>query len=128
MSVTEATRLMQIQDKVIKQFPEVLTVHGKAGRSETATDPAPLEMFESVVQLKPQDEWRKVPQSRWYSSWAPDWLKSGLRRIWPEIRPMTKDELVQEMDEALQIPGQVNAWTMPIKARIDMLSTGVRTP
>ena len=128
VSVTEATRLMQIQDKVIKQFPEVLTVHGKAGRSETATDPAPLEMFESVVQLKPQDEWRKVPQSRWYSSWAPDWLKSGLRRIWPEIRPMTKDELVQEMDEALQIPGQVNAWTMPIKARIDMLSTGVRTP
>lgn len=128
VSVSEATRLMQIQDKVIKQFPEVMTVHGKAGRSETATDPAPLEMFESVVQLKPQDEWRKVPQSRWYSSWAPDWLKSGLHKIWPEDRPMTKDELVQEMDEALQIPGQVNAWTMPIKARIDMLSTGVRTP
>ena len=128
VSVSEATRLMQIQDKVIKQFPEVMTVHGKAGRSETATDPAPLEMFESVVQLKPQDEWRKVPQSRWYSSWAPDWLKSGLHKIWPEERPMTKDELVQEMDEALQIPGQVNAWTMPIKARIDMLSTGVRTP
>jgi Cu(I)/Ag(I) efflux system membrane protein CusA/SilA len=128
VSVTEATRLMQIQDKVIKQFPEVLTVHGKAGRSETATDPAPLEMFESVVQLKPQDEWRKVPQSRWYSSWAPDWMKSGLAKVWPEERPLTKDELVQEMDEALQIPGQVNAWTMPIKARIDMLSTGVRTP
>jgi Cu(I)/Ag(I) efflux system membrane protein CusA/SilA len=128
VSVTEATRLMQIQDKVIKQFPEVLTVHGKAGRSETATDPAPLEMFESVVQLKPQDEWRKVSQSRWYSNWAPDWLKSGLSKIWPEVRPLTKDELVQEMDDALQIPGQVNAWTMPIKARIDMLSTGVRTP
>lgn len=128
VSVTEATRLMQIQDKVIKQFPEVLTVHGKAGRSETATDPAPLEMFESVVQLKPQDEWRKVQQDRWYSGWAPDWLKSGLRKIWPDERPMTKDELVQEIDEALQIPGQVNAWTMPIKARIDMLSTGVRTP
>ena len=128
VSVTEATRLMQIQDKVIKQFPEVLTVHGKAGRSETATDPAPLEMFESVVQLKPQDEWRKVSQSRWYSNWAPGWLKSGLGKIWPEVRPLTKDELVQEMDDALQIPGQVNAWTMPIKARIDMLSTGVRTP
>lgn len=128
VSITEATRLMQIQDKVIKQFPEVVSVHGKAGRAETATDPAPMEMFESVVQLKPESEWRKVPQHRWYSSWAPEWMKSGLRKVWPEERPITWDELTQELDEALQIPGQVNAWTMPIKARIDMLSTGVRTP
>jgi Cu(I)/Ag(I) efflux system membrane protein CusA/SilA len=128
VSITEATRLMQIQDRTIKQFPEVLTVHGKAGRSETATDPAPLEMFETVVQLKPEKEWREVPQSRWYSGWAPGWLQKGLRWIWPDRRTITWDELVQEMDEALQIPGQVNAWTMPIKARIDMLSTGVRTP
>ena len=77
MSITEATRLMQIQDRILKQFPEVLTVHGKAGRSETATDPAPMEMFETVVQLKPEKEWRHVPNPRWYSSWAPEWTAEG---------------------------------------------------
>lgn len=128
VSITEATRLMQIQDRIIKQFPEVLTVHGKAGRADTATDPAPLEMFETVVQLKPENEWRTIAQERWYSSWTPEWLQKPLRKIWPDARPISWDELVQEMDEALQIPGLVNAWTMPIKARIDMLSTGVRTP
>lgn len=128
ISVTEATRLMQIQDRVLKQFPEVVSVHGKAGRAETATDPAPLEMFETVVQLRPEDEWRKVDRERWYSSWAPEFLKKPLRWVWPESRPITWDELITEMDEALQIPGQVNAWTMPIKARIDMLTTGIRTP
>jgi Cu(I)/Ag(I) efflux system membrane protein CusA/SilA len=128
ISITEATRLMQIQDRTLKQFPEVLTVHGKAGRAETATDPAPLEMFETVVQLKPETEWRKIQQHRWYSRWAPTWLKSGLRSIWPDQRPITFDELTSEMDKALQIPGQVNAWTMPIKARTDMLTTGIRTP
>ena len=128
MSITEATRLMQIQDRIIKQFPEVLTVHGKAGRSETATDPAPMEMFETVIQLKPPGEWRKIPQSRWYSSWTPEWVQKPLRKLWPDVRPLSWDELVTEMDAALQIPGQVNAWTMPIKTRIDMLSTGIRTP
>ncbi len=128
VSITEATRLLQIQDRILKQFPEVATVHGKAGRAETATDPAPMEMFETVVQLKPHSEWRSVTQDRWYSSWAPDWLKGGLRKLWPDARPITWDELIQEMDQALTIPGQVNAWTMPIKARIDMLNTGIRTP
>ncbi len=128
ISITEATRLMQIQDRVLKSFPEVASVHGKAGRSETATDPAPLEMFETVVQLKPEKEWRAVPKPRWYSSWAPDWAKAGLRKIWPDTRPVHWDELVSQMDEALTIPGLVNAWTMPIRARIDMLSTGIRTP
>lgn len=128
MSVTEATRVMQIQDRILKQFPEVLTVHGKAGRSETATDPAPLEMFETVVRLKPEKEWRRVPSPRWYSPWAPEWAQIVLRKIWPDVRPMTWDDLITEMDEALQIPGQVNAWTMPIKGRIDMLTTGIRTP
>lgn len=127
VSITEATRIMQIQDKILKQFPEVLTVHGKVGRSETATDPAPIEMFETVIQLKPQDQWRKVKIKRWYSDWAPEWGKHVLRKIWKEERPMRWEELVREMDEALQIPGVVNAWTMPIKARIDMLSTGIRT-
>lgn len=128
MSVTEATRVMQIQDRILKQFPEVLTVHGKAGRSETATDPAPLEMFETVVQLKPERDWRHVRDPRWYSPWAPEWMQWGLRKVWPDTRPLIWDELIMEMDEALQIPGQVNAWTMPIKGRIDMLTTGIRTP
>jgi len=128
VSISEATRLLQIQDRILKQFPEVLTVHGKAGRSETATDPAPMEMFETVVQLRPESQWRKVHQQRWYSAWAPEWAKKWLGKVWPENRPISWDELVQEMDEALQIPGQVNAWTMPIKARIDMLTTGIRTP
>ncbi len=128
ISITEATRLMQIQDRIIKQFPEVVTVHGKAGRSETSTDPAPLEMFESVITLKPEKEWRKVPHPRWYSSWTPEWTQKALRKIWPDRRSITREELITEMDEALQIPGQVNAWTMPIKGRIDMLTTGIRTP
>jgi Cu(I)/Ag(I) efflux system membrane protein CusA/SilA len=128
VSITEATRLLQLQDRLLMQFPEVLTVHGKAGRSETATDPAPMEMFETVVQLKPESEWRTVSEPRWHSRWAPDWLKKPLGQFWPEVRPLTWDELVTQMDEKLNIPGQVNAWTMPIKARIDMLSTGIRTP
>jgi len=128
MSITEASRVMQIQDRILKQFPEVLTVHGKAGRSETATDPAPLEMFETVVQLRPEKEWRRLGHRRWYSGWAPEWSKVGLRKIWPDSRPMTWDELIEQMDQALQIPGLVNAWTMPIKGRIDMLTTGIRTP
>jgi Cu(I)/Ag(I) efflux system membrane protein CusA/SilA len=128
ISITEATRILQIQDKILKQFPEVLTVHGKAGRSDTATDPAPLEMFETVVQLKPQEEWRKIKINRWYSNWAPEWLKPVLRKIWKDERPISWEELINEMDAALQLPGVVNAWTMPIKARIDMLSTGIRTP
>ncbi len=101
MSVTKAAELLQTQDKIIKSFPEVASVYGKAGRAQTATDPAPLEMFETVINLKPQDEWR-----------------SG----------MTTDKLIAEMDKALQFPGVANSWTMPIKARIDMLSTGIRTP
>ncbi len=101
MSVTKAAELMQTQDKIIKSFPEVASVYGKAGRAQTATDPAPLEMFETVINLKPESEWRPG---------------------------MTVDKLIAEMDAALQFPGVANAWTMPIKARIDMLSTGIRTP
>ena len=101
MSITKAAELMQTQNKIIKSFPEVASVYGKAGRANTATDPAPTEMFETVINLKPQSEWR-----------------AGL----------TTDKLIAELDKALQIPGVANAWTMPIKARIDMLSTGIRTP
>ena len=124
ISVGEAGRLLQTQDKILKTFPEVETVFGKAGRAETATDPAPLSMMETTVILKDPSEWRK--KDRWYSSWAPDLLANPLRHFWPDH--ITHDELIEEMDRALRIPGTTNAWTMPIKARIDMLSTGVRTP
>jgi Cu(I)/Ag(I) efflux system membrane protein CusA/SilA len=101
MSVTKAAEVMQIQNRIIRSFPEVASVFGKAGRANTATDPAPLEMFETVINLKPQSEWRPG---------------------------MTVDRLIAELDRAVQIPGISNAWTMPIRARIDMLSTGIRTP
>ena len=124
ISVTEAQRLLKKQDTIIKSFPEVLTVHGKAGRAETSTDPAPFSMMETTVVLKPKEEWRYKEQ--WYSKRVPDWLKGPFRQIWPEH--ISQEELISEMDRAVQIPGSVNAWTMPIKGRIDMLSTGVRTP
>ncbi len=101
ISVTEAAHLLQTQDKIIKSFPEVSSVWGKAGRASTATDPAPTEMFETIINLKPESQWRPG---------------------------MTIDKLITEMDKALQFPGVSNAWTMPIKARIDMLATGIRTP
>jgi Cu(I)/Ag(I) efflux system membrane protein CusA/SilA len=115
---------MTTQDRVIKGFPEVERVFGKAGRADTSTDPAPLSMMETTVILKPPDQWRG--KERWYSSWSPEWLKSAFRPSWPDR--ISWDDLVNEMDRALRIPGVTNAWTMPIKARIDMLSTGVRTP
>jgi Cu(I)/Ag(I) efflux system membrane protein CusA/SilA len=124
ISITEAQRLLQVTDRIIKRFPEVDRVLGKAGRADTATDPAPLSMLETVITLKPESEWRRVPT--WYSSWAPDWLKSVLRHITSDN--ISQEQLVAEMNEALKIPGVTNAWTMPIKGRIDMLTTGVRTP
>lgn len=127
ISVTEAQKVLQIQDKILKSFPEVERVFGKAGRAETATDPAPFSMMETVILLKPQSEWPKIPT--WYSDWAPEWLKGILRRAWPDHRS-TQDLIYgpDGLEKRMQIPGVVNAWTMPIKARIDMLSTGIRTP
>ncbi|MBK5205132.1 MAG: efflux RND transporter permease subunit [Polaromonas sp.] len=101
MSITKAAELMQTQNKIIKSFPEVSSVWGKSGRANTATDPAPTEMFETVINLKPESEWRPG---------------------------MNMDKLIDELDKALQFPGVSNSWTMPIKARLDMLSTGIRTP
>jgi Cu(I)/Ag(I) efflux system membrane protein CusA/SilA len=124
ISITEAQRLLQIQDKVLRTFPEVERVFGKTGRAETSTDPAPFSMVETTVVLRPQDQWRKKPQ--WYSAQAPEWLQGILRRIWPDR--ISQEELVDEMDRALKIPGTTNAWTMPVRNRIDMLTTGVRTP
>jgi Cu(I)/Ag(I) efflux system membrane protein CusA/SilA len=125
LGVSEASRLLSEQDRVLRSFPEVERVFGKAGRAESSTDPAPFSMMETTILLKPPAEWRARP--RWYSSWSPEWLKDAFfRRIWPDR--LTWDELVAEMDAALRIPGVTNSWTMPIKARIDMLTTGIRTP
>jgi Cu(I)/Ag(I) efflux system membrane protein CusA/SilA len=124
ISVTQAQQLMQVQDRIIKRFPEVSTVLGKAGRAETSTDPAPFSMMETVIVLKPETQWRKV--DTWYSSWAPKWAKGIFRRFTPDH--ISTEQLVEEMNQALKIPGTANAWTMPIKARVDMLTTGIRTP
>ncbi len=123
ISVTEAEKLLQKQDQILKSFPEVERVFGKAGRVESSTDPAPFSMMETVVQLTPRDQWRA--QKRWYSA-LPEFLKGPLRPFWPDR--ISHEELVTLMDKALKIPGTTNAWTMPIKNRIDMLTTGVRTP
>ncbi len=124
ISVTEAQKLLQKQDQILKSFPEVERVFGKSGRMESSTDPAPFSMMETVVLLKPEKQWTR--KARWYSRWVPGNFRWPLAWIWPER--ISREELVRKMDEALRIPGRTNAWTMPIKNRIDMLSTGVRTP
>jgi Cu(I)/Ag(I) efflux system membrane protein CusA/SilA len=126
ISAAEAQKLLQVQDKVLKSFPEVDLVFGKAGRAETATDPAPFSMMETVINLKPESEWTKAP--RWYSSWAPNWLRKILRRVWPDHK--SPDELIYGpggLNDTMQFPGVKNFWTMPIKGRVEMLSTGVST-
>ncbi|MGC8869070.1 MAG: efflux RND transporter permease subunit [Sulfurihydrogenibium sp.] len=101
ISIQEAQNLITLQDRIIKSFPEVNTVFGKAGRADTSTDPAPLSMVETFITLKPENQWREG---------------------------MTLEKLISQLDQALQIPGVVNSWTMPIRGRIDMISTGIRTP
>ncbi|MGE5361801.1 MAG: efflux RND transporter permease subunit, partial [Bacteroidales bacterium] len=124
ISVGQAEELMRRQDQVLKRFPEVESVMGKAGRADTSTDPAPFSMMETTVVLKPQNQWRFVP--RWYSDRLPEWLQPWVRPLWPDR--ISWDQLVAQMDDAVRMPGVSNAWTMPIKGRIDMLTTGVRTP
>lgn len=123
ISVTEAQRILQKQDEILKSFPEVISVHGKAGKADTATDPAPLSMMETIVVLKNQRDWRKV--DRWYS-FLPDFLEAPFEWITPSY--MSWEELIREMNKKMQFPGLTNAWTLPIKGRIDMLTTGIRTP
>ncbi len=127
ISVTKAKELMQQTDRIIKKFPEVHHVFGKVGRAETATDPAPLSMMETTIMLKPEEEWRKVETERFYDTW-PDWSQMPLGWIWPKQVTITVAQLMTEMNDAIQFPGLTNAWTMPIKTRIDMLSTGIKTP
>ncbi|MEW6429534.1 MAG: CusA/CzcA family heavy metal efflux RND transporter [Thermodesulfobacteriota bacterium] len=124
ISVANAQDLLIAQDRLLRSFPEVERVMGKAGRADTSTDPAPFSMMETVVVLKPENEWRG--KERWYSSWMPEMLQPLVRPVWPDR--ISWDELVAEMDRKMRFPGVTNAWTMPIKARIDMLTTGVRTP
>jgi Cu(I)/Ag(I) efflux system membrane protein CusA/SilA len=106
--------VLQVTDKIIRQFPEVQQVFGKIGRAETATDPAPLDMIETTIMLKPEEEWPKVE------------IKDDKGKV--ISRPRTPDELIDALNAAVQIPGLNNAWTMPIKTRIDMLATGIKTP
>ncbi len=130
LSVTKAKEVLQQTDRIIRQFPEVHHVFGKIGRAETATDPAPMMMLETTIMLKPEEEWRKVPTQRFFSDW-PEWsdlLKAPLRLVWPEQVKISVDQLTDELNAAIQFPGLTNAWTMPIKTRIDMLSTGIKTP
>ncbi len=129
ISIGKAKQILEQTDRIIKTFPEVKSVFGKVGRANTATDPAPLTMTETTIQLR-QDKsyWRKIHVERWYSSWAPDWLKKPLHLLWPEERTITQKELINKLNHAIHFPGLVNAWTMPIKTRIDMLSTGIKTP
>jgi Cu(I)/Ag(I) efflux system membrane protein CusA/SilA len=130
LSVTKAKEILQQTDRIIRQFPEVEQVFGKVGRAETATDPAPMMMLETTITLKPESEWRRVPAMRFYSTWPGqvEGVKRLLRRIWPEEKPLTLDQLIDRLNSAIQFPGLTNAWTMPIKTRIDMLSTGIKTP
>jgi Cu(I)/Ag(I) efflux system membrane protein CusA/SilA len=130
LSVTKAKELLQQTDRIIRQFPEVHHVFGKVGRAETATDPAPMMMIETTIMLKPEEEWRTVPVERFYSGWPEwtAWAKKPLSLLWPEAIPMSPEQLVDELNRAIQFPGLTNAWTMPIKTRIDMLSTGIKTP
>jgi Cu(I)/Ag(I) efflux system membrane protein CusA/SilA len=128
ISIEEAKRYLQVQDRLIRSFPEVETVFGKAGRAETSTDPAPLSMVETMVKLRPREQWRMIDAPRWYSAWAPEWLKPLFRPLWPDRHRMGWDELTAELNRVVALPGWTNAWTMPIKTRIDMLSTGIRTP
>jgi Cu(I)/Ag(I) efflux system membrane protein CusA/SilA len=139
LAIGEAQRALQVQDRVLRAFPEVVSVFGKAGRAETATDPAPLSMIETAVQLKPRAEWRRIQVQRWWHAKKGEpagWVLGGgdgalaglLERLFPSERPMNFDELTRQMQSALDQAGWTHAWTMPIKARIDMLSTGIRTP
>ncbi len=123
LSVAGAQEILATTDRIIKEVPEVERVFGKAGRVESSTDPAPFSMLETTIVLKPHDQWRRI--GRFYSDW-PASLQAPLRRIWADR--ISRDDLVNELNAKLQLPGLTNAWTMPIKARLDMLTTGIRTP
>jgi len=139
LSITKAKELLQQTDKLIGSFPEVEAVFGKIGRADSATDPAPLNMIETTITLhRDRTKWRHVSVDRFFTGW-PDWMRWLPEQVWPTQRPITLNELVYGytwsdgsrvpgMNESIQIPGLANSWTMPIRTRIDMLATGIRTP
>jgi copper/silver efflux system protein len=128
IAIEEARQQLRRQDEVLRSFPEVLSVLGKIGRAETPTDPAPLSMVETVVRLRPHTEWRKKHVQRWYSGKVPGFLEPLFEKLAPEEVPMRREDLVAEMNARLQLPGWTNAFTQPIRNRVDMLTTGIRTP
>ncbi len=127
ISITKAKELLQQTDRIIASFPEVERTFGKVGRAETATDPAPLSMMETTIMLKPEDQWRRMKVERFYRNW-PQFLQTPLKWVLPDERTITVNELIDELNSSIMFPGLTNAWTMPIKTRIDMLSTGIKTP
>jgi copper/silver efflux system protein len=128
ISIEEARQQLRKQDEVLRSFPEVQSVLGKIGRADSPTDPAPLSMVETVVQLKPRGEWPTQYVRRWYVGSTPEFLRPLLNWLQPEFAPMTREQLVQKMNASLQLPGWTNAFTQPIRNRVDMLATGIRTP
>ncbi len=124
----QAAQQLFWQDQAIGKFGEVASVFGKVGRAETGTDPAPYSMAETVIRLRPREEWPKLPRTRWYSGWAPAPLRSTLAVFWPDRTPRTTAELIEELDEAVRLPGWSSSWTAPARSRMDMMATGVRTP
>jgi Cu(I)/Ag(I) efflux system membrane protein CusA/SilA len=124
ISVSQASSVLQSSDAILAQFPEVDHVLGKAGRADTASDPAPLSMLETLITLKPRSEWPRI--QTWYTSWSPEWMRPLLRHVTPDT--ISQDDLIKKMDRAVAIPGFSNSWTMPIRGRLEMLNTGIRTP
>jgi Cu(I)/Ag(I) efflux system membrane protein CusA/SilA len=124
----EAAAELREQDRILSRFRETDAVLGKVGRADTATDPAPFSMVETTIHLKPRGEWPTRQRLRWYSRFAPWWARRLLGHVWPETRPATTEELVAEMNAATRLRGWTNAWTSPVRARIDMMASGVRTP
>jgi Cu(I)/Ag(I) efflux system membrane protein CusA/SilA len=123
----EAMRELRAMDRALASFPEVATVFGKVGRSDSATDPAPYSMAETIIRLRPRGQWPEVERPRWYSGWAPGPLRMVLGWLWPERGPLTGPELVEKLDGAARLPGWTPGWTAPVRARLDMMSTGIRT-
>ncbi len=126
-SLTEVMAGLKKQDLLMKQIPEVEMVVGKLGRAETALDPAPVSMIETIVNLKPKSQWREVSVERWYSNWyIPGWTKSILGLIWSEERTITKNEILEELRKATDMPGVAPTWLQPIQTRVIMLQSGLR--
>jgi copper/silver efflux system protein len=119
---------LRLQDSALAGSPAVATVFGKLGRANTATDPAPLTMAETTLRLRSRADWPRMPERRWYSTWAPPVLRAVLGRLWPEERPLGGSDLIEQLDRAARLPGWRNAWTAPVRGRLDMVSTGIRTP